>query len=164
MINTSLFPLTGAFLLGTILGTLTGFHCVSPLSSFGVESGVSLTVLLWLPLLALLLGTSVFGYWILPLLMILRGYMLSASFSFLLSGGFSLRSALVMAGLPALFSVPAFFLLCEEAVSSSRILCLCSVSGLTRRCEYIRPFCLLVIILLLLAAAATQIYLVPQIV
>ena len=129
-----------------------------------IESGFSSVSLLWLPLFVLFLGTSVLGSWAVPVLMVLRGYMLSASFSLLLIAGFDLKTAIVLTALPAVFSVPAFFLLCEEAVSSSRIIRLCSESGLTRRCEYIRPLRLFVTVFLLLIAAAAQIYLVPQIV
>ena len=163
MINTSLLQLTGTFLLGVIGGTLVGCSSSTPCISY-VQVSFSSIAVLWLPLLVFLLGTSFLGYWIVLLLMLLRGYMLSASFSFLLQGGLDLKTALLLTALPALFSVPAFFLLCEEAVSSSRIFRLCSESGLIRRCGYIRPFRLLVTVFLFLAAAAVQIYLIPQIV
>ena len=163
-INTSILQLFTAFCVGTVWGTLLGLHGDVPMRLSRAEGSLSLVSLLWLPLMAFLLGTSVLGCWIVPLLVALRGYMLSAAFTFLLKSGMDLTSALALMALPAAFSVPALFLLCEEAVSASRILRLCSESGLTRRCEYIRPLRLLVTVLLLLTAAAVQIYLLPQIV
>lgn len=164
MINTSLLQLAGTFLLGVMVGTLVSLYCAVPAELNNIQNGPSLASVLWLPLLAFLLGTSVLGHWMIPPLMILRGYMLAASFAFLIRGGFALENAIALTVLPALFSVPAFFLLCEEAVSSSRILRLCSESGLTRSCSYIGPLRLTVIVLLLLTAAAVQIYLLPKIV
>jgi len=164
MINTSLLQLAGAFLLGVILGTLAGYLSSPVFGYTNPQVGCSLVALFWLPLSAFLLGTSLLGCWLVPLLMLLRGYMLSASFLFLLHGGYDLKTACVLTALPALFSVPALFLLSEEALSSSRILQLCSESGLTRRCVYIRPVRLLVTVLLLLIAAAVQIHFIPQIV
>jgi len=164
MINTVLFHLAGAFLAGVVLGLIVK----TPVTPLQLDGGAAVTAnpvsLFWLPLCVFALGTSTLGYILVPLFVFLRGYLLTASLSILLRGGMESSAALLAVALPALFPVPAFFLLCEDAVSSSRILCLCSESGLTRRCGYIRPVRLLISVALLLAAAAAQIYLIPQIV
>jgi len=163
-INTSLLQLACAFLMGSFLGLLLNLHSLHSVELTASQGGFSPAALIWLPTLSFVLGTSILGYWVVPLLVFLRGYMLTASFSILLSGGIDVRASLLMVALPAVFSVPALFLLAEDAVSASRILCVCTESGLMRSCAYIRPARLITAVLLLLAAAAVQIYLVPQIV
>ena len=164
MINTVLFQLAGTFLAGVILGVLIKTPVMPAQLELGVKASANPVSLLWLPMGVFLLGTSTLGYKLVPLFVFLRGYLLTASLSILLRSGMESESALLAVALPAFFSVPAFFLLCEDAVSSSRILCLCSESGLMRSCRYIQPLRLLSSVLLLLTAAAAQIYLVPQIV
>ena len=164
MINTALFQLTAAFLLGVLFGCFlvaSGNAYHEPYSYGGAPS---LLVLLWLPLITLLLGTSTVGYWLIPLLASLRGYLLSASFIILILSGTPLKTALLMIGLPGLFSVPAFFLLCEDAVSSSRIICLCSECSISKSCGYFQPLRLLLSLVLLVSAAVVQIYFIPLIV
>lgn len=163
-INTALFQLAAAFLLGVLAGcTLAAAE--EPLQSASLYGRTpSLLVLVWLPLAALFLGTSTLGYVFVALLVTLRGYLLSASFSFLLAGGMPLHSALLTIGLPGLFSVSAFFLLCEDAVSSSRIISLCSECSISRSGRFFQPQRLLLSMLLLVAAAVMQIYFLPLIV
>ena len=162
--NGALLPLFVAFFLGILIGTLTGCISAAPALEGIVREGISLASLLWLPLLAAILGTSTMGYKLIPLLMFLRAYLLSASFTIMLGSKLAAGEVLLRIGLPALFSVPAFFLLCEEAASLSRILCLCSESSLVRKCGYIQPLRLLVVLALLSASAAVQIYILPRIV
>lgn len=162
-INTGLLPLVICFFAGVLLGTICG-GVTMPLQIVSSGDGNGLLTSLWLPVLVLLLGTSTMGHRVIPLLMLLRGYLLSASFAIFLCSGVRTDTAFFVIGLPAVFSVPAFFLLCEDAVSASRIICLCSECNLIRNCGYIQPGRLILSASLLLAAAALQIYFLPLIV
>lgn len=156
--------LAGCF-LGAIIWSVPGF--ISPLS-FTIEVEGKATAdfcsLLWLPFLALLLSTSTLGYRMMPLLALLRGYLMSASAALLLISGASRSTVLLSIGLPALFSVPAFFLVCEASAASSRVISLCSKSSLIRSCDGIGAARLLISACLLTASAAVQIYILPLIV
>ena len=163
-VNAALWQLLCAFFAGSLIGTAAGYFS-HPLSIGGSAAGhVGLASVVWLPLTVLILGTSTVGYKMIPWLMLLRGYLLSASFSIILGSGAAMESALLSVGLPALFSLPAFFLLCEDAVSVSRIICLCSECSLVRRCSYIQPKRFILSVILLATAAAMQIYILPRIV
>lgn len=167
--NTGIYLLFFAFLLGILLGTLWSFLTVPfemalPIIPDNGEAFPALLALLWLPAVALLLATSTMGYKLIPILLLVRGYLLSASVTIFLQCGLKATDILLVVGAPAFFSVPAFFLLCEDAAASSRILCLCSESGLIRGCGCFQSSRLWLSGALLAFAAWMQIYFLPLIV
>ena len=72
-----------------------------------------------LPLLVVsFAGTSTLGCVLIPLAMLLRGFLFSGSVC-LLSGKLGIGQALVFTGAPGVFLLPAFFLGCEEACEAA---------------------------------------------
>lgn len=69
--------------------------------------------------IAVFLSAVLFGFLLLPILFLFRGFLLSYSVSVLLAGGISAVKACLIIGIPALFSLSALFLLGEEAFCSS---------------------------------------------
>lgn len=114
-------------------------------------------------LLILFLAGSVTGVFFLPLLCIIRGYLLGCTAASLTAfdGGWLL--SLLVVGLPALFTLPGFFLLCEDGMFTSRRLLILSVGGAEpRRAVPIYRHCLIAAVLLIIAAVL-QHYLIPGI-
>ncbi len=133
-------------LLLTSLGFLAGAAACSVVCFFSVnnpsfvffpteDGGLVFSLLssLLLPGVCLLFSTSVLGYLVIPFFAFARGFLLTCGLDMLLRIQLlpPLRSMLLV-GLPAVLSVPAFFLICEDCILSSRLLRLCSSSSLLR--------------------------------
>ena len=119
-----------AILFGAALGTLAGTRFAPRLPEIAVSlADVSLSDstgyfrILWTYsapcFIAVFLSAVLFGFLLLPILFLFRGFLLSYSVSMLLMGGVPAERACLIVGLPALFSLTALFLLGEEAFCSS---------------------------------------------
>lgn len=114
--------LMGAFASADLIGTDKEMPLPLDLPIEG--GGILLKILKYIRfhILALFLGTSLTGVVLIPALAVVRGFALSfASASVLASsteGG--LLMCLTVLGLPALFSIPCFILLCEYGAGRSR--------------------------------------------
>ena len=116
--------------LGAVFGTLAVF-----LFSFPIPEGIAALAdaalfdstgyfrILWTYsapcIIAVFLSAVLFGFLLLPILFLFRGFLLSYSVSALLMSGISAGKACLIIGIPALFSLCALFLLGEEAFGSS---------------------------------------------
>ena len=107
-----------AMLFGASLGTLAG-----SLADAALSGSAGYLRLLWTYsapcFIAVFLSAVLFGFLLLPILFLFRGFLLSYSVSVLLTGGVPAGRACLIVGLPALFSLTALFLLGEEAFCSS---------------------------------------------
>lgn len=140
-VNTATFALgaLGGFCLAGRLSGLGWFSFGTWLESYGLglssleREGVSFWAVLWdairWPLLALGLGYTALGVWLLPVMFALRGFFLCFSVAALSGagqGGFWL--ALLLLGLGSLIPLPAFFFLgahsWTQAVAQRRLLAL----------------------------------------
>ena len=106
-------------------------------------------------LLVLALATSLLGVALVPLLAAFRGYLLSCAAASVITaypdGGFAL--AAVILGLPALFSVPCFMLLSQDALGASKRLWILS-SGRTKDSQANAALGHIIVCVLLLAISA----------
>ena len=123
------------FLLGLILGSLTGSLTELPLELFfPFESKApiteNLTILssFWrsirFPMLSALLATWIIGPALIPLLSACRAYILACSAAIILrkNAVYACLNALISLGLPALMNLPAFLLASADAFTISRYL------------------------------------------
>ena len=122
------------FLVGLVLGSLAGLLNELPQELlFSLEAATaaeqaSFLQSLWrscrYSLAAALLATGVLGVALIPLLSAFRAFSLSCCISLILCGErpASLALALVSLGIPALISLPAFFLVSEDGLAVSRFL------------------------------------------
>ena len=112
------------FLLGALAGTAVGTWLVvnSPVTDTLLRPCGIFPLQLLHTLLPLLVvsfaGTSTLGCVLIPLAMLLRGFLFSGSVC-LLSGKMGIGQALVFTGAPGVFLLPAFFLGCEEACEAA---------------------------------------------
>lgn len=116
-------------LAGSLIGSFFGFDSV--LSDYTGISGINSADALALffnysrfHLVALFLGTSVFGLAMLPVLSCAKGYALSCTAASIIScyPDKGLIMAAVILGIPAIFSLPCFFIISIEGfLSSARI-------------------------------------------
>jgi len=114
--------LMGSFASGEFIGA--GREAPLPLDLPIEGLGILLKILKYIRfhILALFLGTSLTGVVLIPALAVMRGFVLSlASASVLASSAESgLLMCLTVLGLPAIFSIPCFILLCEYGAGRSR--------------------------------------------
>lgn len=119
-----------SFCAGASIGTFAvfGFSRFLPERVFSLADAASLEPIGYFPLLwtysvpcliAVFLSAVLFGFVLLPILFLFRGFLLSYSASLLLRSGTGTGSVCLLLGLPALFSLSALFLLGEEAFCSS---------------------------------------------
>lgn len=119
-----------AFCLGASLGTLAVPFFphsmpdgIASLTDAALSDSAGYLRLLWTYsapcFLAVFLSAVLFGFLLLPVLFLFRGFLLSYSVSLLLAGGLPAGKACLIIGIPALFSLSALFLLGEEAFCSS---------------------------------------------
>ena len=118
-----------AMLFGAWLGTLAGSRIFPPVPESvasladALSGSAGYLRLLWTYsapcFIAVFLSAVLFGFLLLPILFLFRGFLLSYSVSVLLTGGVPAGRACLIVGLPALFSLTALFLLGEEAFCSS---------------------------------------------
>lgn len=158
--------------LGAVFGTLAVF-----LFSFPIPEGIAALAdaalfdstgyfrILWTYsapcIIAVFLSAVLFGFLLLPILFLFRGFLLSYSVSVLLAGGVPTGRACLIVGLPALFSLTALFLLGEEAFCSSLDIYR-TCRGYPRvRFSFISADRLLIAALLLSAAALARQLLIP---
>ncbi len=157
----------GSF-LGALLGSVSGFVDLAAASLSLERAGSGFPDFLaafflaaWPLLLALLFSTSTVGCYLIPALAMVRGFLVSCSLSvMLLSDAASAGLCLLIIGLPAFFSIPAFFLLAEDSVDASKVLRVCSGSALSRGCSPAGPR-LFLAAALLFACVCTQRFLIP---
>jgi hypothetical protein len=115
-------------------------------------------------LAALFFAGSVFGVFVLPLLAAFRGYLLSCTVASMVSYGCGWLFTAAVVGIPALFALPCFFMLSDDAVFYSKhLLSLCSDGADHRKPPPFALHCLLSALLLVLAALAQQL-LIPKII
>lgn len=131
--NNVLYGLFVLFILGSILGAFVGVlsgeeHIQAALSPQVLQN--SSTVSVWKSLwnhgkfhvLILLCASSVLGVAAVPVLTIVRGYLISCSAALFYTSypqdGFLL--VLVVLGIPGLLTIPSFFMLAVDALLSSR--------------------------------------------
>lgn len=158
--------------LGAVFGTLAVF-----LFSFPIPEGIAALAdaalfdstgyfrILWTYsapcIIAVFLSAVLFGFLLLPILFLFRGFLLSYSVSALLMSGISAGKACLIIGIPALFSLFALFLLGEEAFCSSLDIYR-TCRGYPRvRFSFISADRLLIAALLLSAAALARQLLIP---
>ncbi len=130
--------LAALFIIGALLGCVTArlipASIMQTIPRPGCERFVSASIgLSWCALTALFLAFSTLGTFLIPLLAALRGFLLAHSAAAAMLAGDDPRFMVALA-LPALFAVPAFFLVCEDSLIASRMLLACSRSGMTERC------------------------------
>ena len=132
--HTALPPLLSIpFLAGLSFGSVIGLFAGIPqgmVFSFGLiahsENGASFLHAVWtssrFPLFAALLSSSVLGVVLIPLLSALRGFSFACSVAAVIRpcSASSLFLTLLSIGLPALFSLPAFFIAEADAFFLSR--------------------------------------------
>ena len=137
-VSSVIYLLAFCFLGGSLAGCMVGFLSTpgEGLGALGAyadqgEGFSSFILSLWAcskyHLLALLLAGTVFGVLALPLLSVFRGYLLGCAASALTAMDGGLFLSLVVIGLPSLFSLPAFFLLCDDGMAVSRYILLRSL-------------------------------------
>jgi hypothetical protein len=163
-----IYLLAFCFLAGSLAGCMVGLLSTAGdgLGALGAyadqsEGVTSFFQSLWAcskyHLLALLLAGTVFGVLALPLLSLFRGYLLGCAASALtaLDGGFFL--SLVVIGLPSLFSLPVFFLLCDDGMAVSQYILLRSLGrpAPARRIP-LANHCVLAVVLLTVSALIQQ--------
>ena len=158
--------------LGAVFGTLAVF-----LFSFPIPEGIAALAdaalfdstgyfrILWTYsapcIIAVFLSAVLFGFLLLPILFLFRGFLLSYSVSALLMSGISAGKACLIICIPALFSLFALFLLGEEAFCSSLDIYQ-TCRGYPRvRFSFISADRLLIAALLLSAAALARQLLIP---
>ena len=114
---------------------------------------------------ALFLGTSLTGVFFVPLLAVARGFAFSCSSAVIIGsgGGSGVIAGLVSLGLPALFSVPCFIVVCEYAVGRSKRLIALS-NGRSPGYFESRGGALILTIPVLIIGALIDIYLVPALI
>ena len=109
-----------AMLFGASLGTLAGSRIFPPipesvasLADASLSGSAGFLRLLWTYsapcFIAVFLSAVLFGFLLLPILFLFRGFLLSYSVSVLLAGGVPAARACLIVGLPALFSLTALF-------------------------------------------------------
>ena len=158
--------------LGAVFGTLAVF-----LFSFPIPEGIAALAdaalfdstgylrILWTYsapcIIAVFLSAVLFGFLLLPILFLFRGFLLSYSVSALLMSGIPAGKACLIIGIPALFSLFTLFLLGEEAFCSSLDIYQ-TCRGYPRvRFSFISADRLLIAALLLSAAALARQLLIP---
>ena len=158
--------------LGAVFGTLAVF-----LFSFPIPEGIAALAdaslfdstgylrILWTYsapcIIAVFLSAVLFGFLLLPILFLFRGFLLTYSVSALLMSGISAGKACLIIGIPALFSLFALVLLGEEAFCSSLDIYQ-TCRGYPRvRFSFISADRLLIAALLLSAAALARQLLIP---
>ena len=161
-----------AVCLGALLGTLAVFFFSRPmpdgiasLADAALSDSAGYLRLLWTYsapcFIAVFLSAVLFGFLLLPILFLFRGFLLSYSVSVLLAGGISAMKACLIIGIPALFSLSALFLLGEEAFCSSLDIYR-TCRGYPRvRFSFVSADRLLIAALLLSAAAFVRQLLIP---
>lgn len=125
------FLLILGFFVGCLVGSLAGaFYGLEPFytdfslhpAANAAQTAVTFLRFSAFHLVALLLGTSYFGIILTPVLSGLRGYLLSCTAASIISAypgnGFVMTAAILI--LPALISLPCFFLIALEAFRSAR--------------------------------------------
>ena len=158
--------------LGAVFGTLAVF-----LFSFPIPEGIAALAdaalfdstgylrILWTYsapcIIAVFLSALLFGFLLLPILFLFRGFLLSYSVSALLMSGISAGKACLIIGIPALFSLFALFLLGEEAFCSSLDIYRTCRGYPRARFSFISADRLLIAALLLSAAALARQLLIP---
>jgi hypothetical protein len=166
--SSAIYLLAFCLLAGSLAGCMVGYLSTpgDGLGALGAyadqsEGVASFFQSLWnsskFHLLALLFAGTVFGVLALPLLCVFRGYLLGCAASALtaLDGGFFL--SLVVIGLPSLFSLPAFFLLCNDGMTVSRYIMMRSLGrpAPARRVPLVNH-CALAVVLLTVSALIQQ--------
>lgn len=161
-----------AICLGAVVGTLAFFFSPHPiprrvasLADAAFSNSTGYFRLLWTYsapcLIAVFLSAVLFGFILLPILFLFRGFLLSYSAAVLLAGGFSAGKACLIIGIPAFFSLSALFLLGEEAFCSSLDIYR-TCRGYPRiRFSFVSTDRLLIAALLLSAAAFVRQLLIP---
>lgn len=165
-----LLPL--AVCLGAALGTLAMLvsprsipENVASLADAALSDSTGYLRLLWTYsapcFLTVFLSAVLFGFVLLPILFLFRGFLLSYSVAALLVSGVSAGKACLILGIPALFSLSALFLLGEEAFCSSLDIYR-TCRGYPRiRFSFVSADRLLIAALLLSAAAFVRQLLIP---
>lgn len=157
--------------LGAALGTYFGYRPAPVLpeqillisgADIGGESILRVFCLYAVPCFAAgLLSATLFGFFLIPLLFFLRGFLFSFSAASIMLSGTSAGSACLLLGAPALFSFFALFLLGEEAFCSSLDIYR-TCRGYPRiRFSLISADRFLLAVLLNFAAAAVRVFLIP---
>ena len=161
-----------AMLFGASLGTLAGSRIFPPvpesvasLADASLSGSAGYLRLLWTYsapcFIAVFLSAVLFGFLLLPILFLFRGFLLSYSVSVLLAGGVPAGMACLIVGLPALFSLTALFLLGEEAFCSSLDIYRTCRGYPTVRFSFASADRLLIAALLVFAAAFVRQLLIP---
>ena len=154
-----------AMLFGASLGTLAGSRIFPPLADASLSGSAGYLRLLWTYsapcFIAVFLSAVLFGFLLLPILFLFRGFLLSYSVSVLLAGGVPAGKACLIVGLPALFSLTALFLLGEEAFCSSLDIYRTCRGYSTVRFSFVSADRLLIAALLVSAAAFVRQLLIP---
>ena len=172
--ETCFFIFSLFFLLGSIVGGFMGslFEQNGMLVGFSgtAELGNSNFILIFLRFirfhaLAVFLGSSSFGIVLLPVLIALKGYSISCTAAVIMSAypDNGIIMALVILGIPSLFSLPCCFLISVESFFSSRKifdLLRGSSAALRNRLTGLAILCLPV----LLTGALMEMILVPRLV
>ena len=155
-----------AMLFGASLGTLAGSRIFPPvpesvasLADASLSGSAGYLRLLWTYsapcFIAVFLSAVLFGFLLLPILFLFRGFLLSYSVSVLLAGGVPAGRACLIVGLPALF------LLGEEAFCSSLDIYRTCRGYPTVRFSFVSADRLLIAALLVSAAAFVRQLLIP---
>ena len=145
-----------AMLFGASLGTLAGSRIFPPVPESVASLANAATCFI-----AVFLSAVLFGFLLLPILFLFRGFLLSYSVSVLLAGGVPAGRACLIVGLPALFSLTALFLLGEEAFCSSLDIYRTCRGYPTVRFSFVSADRLLIAALLVSAAAFVRQLLIP---
>ena len=165
------------FLAGSVFGSFVGSFSVPDDIFFRIEGMTAVTAepagfwnTFWscirYPVLLLLLSSSVLGVLFVPILSVMRGYFLSCSVASMIcaytQGGWLL--AFVALGIPALVTIPCFFVLGIDAFTASGRLLSLATGGTrpTGPSRLLQHFA--VCLVLLAAAAALEELLVPDLV
>ena len=139
--SSGIYLLALFFLLGSVFGALVGAFSDAEGIPRMIQryvhpeaSGISFIGVLWntswYHLLAIFLGSSVFGFALLPALSALRGYLMTVTVASIITSipGSGILLTLVYLGFPAMLSIPCFFVLSTDAFAASRRLYV-TVSG-----------------------------------
>lgn len=153
------------FSLGCLVSSLFGdvfFSAVPFFSGDGMLTGNFVFSSFVFLVVAIFLATTFLGYILLPILSFFRGYLLSFTAATIIAGyqNSGVVMALTVIGIPALLTVPCYFVLASECFLYSR-----SQLMMVRNtpCAYKSRLCLYSALCLVLTAAAAllEVYLLP---
>lgn len=155
----------GAFFAGDVYTGEKSFLLFPDLPQDGAGAFLQVLRFIRFHAAALLLGTSLTGVFLIPFLAMARGFAFSCASAVIIGSGAGngVMESLVLLGLPALFSIPCFIIVCQYAVGRSKRLIALSNGRAPGYFEFPSGTLILTIPVLIIGALI-DIYLVPALI